>query len=216
MIENPGSASRAPTEYDARASLRIPTFLFTILGLLTLGVFWGIYFAYWSSRHQKALSSVPSIVGVPTSRRSIVLGIIQCAVLLLAFALYYVPVDEGYSLFLCGLSLALLAVTWGSVIFEVRRAMTIVGPYHVDSLLLTGSDGRVIIAVIFNFVLAWGLLPLLIFPPSVASAINKYVQACKGDLQVRVNPLCPECGRMNPSKATRCDVCGCELQVIDA
>ncbi len=86
-------------------------------------------------------------------------------------------IDEGFFWFLCWLDLAFLAVTWGSVIFEVRRAMATVGPRQVDSWLLSGGDGRVIFIVLLNAALALGLLPLVIFPPIAASALNRYVNA---------------------------------------
>ena len=190
MTEQSPYANQSSTARAHRDSLNIRTFGYTILGLLTGGVFWGFYFANWSRRHQEALSAASSNTGTSTSRRSVVLGTIMGVmgiVLLFSLALDIFAdwdvtanngpfeIDEGFFWFLCWLTLALLAVTWGSVIFEVRRAMSIVGPRDVDSWLLSGGDGRVIFIVLLNAALALGLLPLVIFPPIAASALNKYV-----------------------------------------
>lgn len=184
MSQKPDYESRAPTEYDARISLRIPTFWCTILGLLTVGVFWGFYFAHWSSRHQKALSSISSNIGVPASRRSTILGMIMGIMSSVLIFCLIIMVFNDFEIAveimgpLCWLALALLAVTWGSVIFEVRRAMFFVEPHQVDSLMLSGGNGRIIIAVLLNAAIALTILPLVIFVPMVAYELNKYVEAC--------------------------------------
>ena len=192
MAERPVSASKETAMRDKRSFLNIATFGYTILGLVTGGVFWGFYLAQWSRKHQRALSGISSRVGIPTSRRSVVLGrtmAIMGMVLLFLLGLAFFTgwdvtanngpfeIDEEFFWFLCWVASALLALTWGSVMFEVRCAMSIVGPRQVDSWLLSGGAGRVIFFVLLNATFALGLLALVIFPPIAASALNKYVHA---------------------------------------
>nr|MBN2276200.1 hypothetical protein [candidate division Zixibacteria bacterium] len=187
MSNETGSSSGSSLENTERNTLNIPTLGYTLLGLLTGGVFWSFYFACWARKHQE-------IVGqkLPKTRRSTVIGVMTGSlgmVLLFFIVLSLVTgwdvtanngpfeINEEFFWFLCWIDLALVGVTWGSVIFEVRNAMSIIGPDRVDAWLLSGGKERVVILVLINVVFALGLLPLVIFPPIAASSLNKYVNA---------------------------------------
>jgi len=199
-----------------------------ILGLITVGAYWSFFFARWSKRHHAYLTllgvglsseGIPNSLSegaAPGSRRTQRLGlasgimiIVMAGLLALAFLGWDISanngpfeIDEGLLWFLCWLALALLAMTWASMLFELRRAIdTDVALWQSNQSLqsrssedleayswfLSGTGARIAGILLLNIVAALGLLPLVIFPPLAASSMNKYL-----NLQNRVWGLPPQ------------------------
>jgi len=179
-------------------SLRIPAFWFTLLGLFTGGAFWRFYSARWSRRHARTLldAGVPACLVIRASIRTRVLGIATGSMILLALFLLAVelgwestrsgmlwPFPEEAFWGFCWVSLAMLAVTLGSLLRELSRHVFDGAPPGVSSLTPTpwllrdeGGD-RIWWTAALNAAIALGLLPLLIFPPLAASTVNGYLNA---------------------------------------
>jgi len=92
------------------------------------------------------------------------------------------------TMFFCYLWLAsaMLPVTYGSLLFEIRYILAAerVEPIasHVSAVdelpvLTSGGGGAIVVVAVVHFVVALGVLPLLVFPPIIASSLNKYVRA---------------------------------------
>jgi hypothetical protein len=88
------------------------------------------------------------------------------------------PLPEEPFWSFCWLTLSVLALTWGSLASELRAMLEGVdrsGSIDDVPWLLRGGY-RIHAMVFLNIVLALGLLPLVIFPPIAASAVNRYVE----------------------------------------
>ena len=174
----------------------------TFLGLITLGLYWAFVFTGWSRRHAVAKIAALTQRGVSTevlaqidrrSRRTQrlglafkIMGIVAIATLAAAFVWEIVlrkrafPLPEEPFWFFCWLTLSVLALTWGSLASELRAILELEGgsrPGTSDDVpwLLRGGY-RIHAMVLVNIVLALGVLPLVIFPPIAASAVNGYVR----------------------------------------
>ncbi|MCP5319924.1 MAG: hypothetical protein H7A12_03725 [Pseudomonadales bacterium] len=187
---------------DAEA-LTLKVGLGTILGLLTGGLYWAFVFSRWSQRHadlrtatlsrQKAAPEATHAVERKSRRTRLlalllkVLGSIALITLVWAFIWEVVqrrgpfPIPEEPFWVFCWVALSTLALTWGSLASEVRSSMEYLATQGIAPhrpWLLGGGRGRIPAMVILNVILALGLLPLVIFPPLAASAVNNYVHSC--------------------------------------
>lgn len=173
----------------------------TFLGLITAGLYWAFVFPQWSRRHAAAIIASLKQQGVAAdvlaqierrSRRTQNLGRalkFLGAIVMLATAFVWEEVlrrgafpmpEEPFWVF-CWLVLSTLALTWGSLVLELRKILDLqntASPSASDSRpwLLGGGNSRIPFMVLLNIVLALGLLPLVIFPPIAASAVNSYVR----------------------------------------
>jgi len=194
-------------------NLKINTFVGTIFGLITAGLYWVLYLTSWSRRHaMQKLVTYEHLYDIDTttiqdrikrsSKRTLALGwtatvMIAVGLVLSLFSLLWeVFLDKGptpiisdvealFWLYLW-LASAMLPVTYGSLLFELRYILEVERTDPIASRLRkpsslpalpSGGAGAIICIALIHFVLALGLLPLLIFPPIIASSINKYVDA---------------------------------------
>jgi hypothetical protein len=183
---------------DSKLSVGLGTFL----GLITLGLYWAFVFAGWSRRHAASKIAAFSQHGASAevlnqidrrSRRTQrlalafkIMGAVAIATLAAAFVWEVMlrkgafPLPEGGFWAFCWLTLSVLALTWGSLLSELRAILKLEGVSRSGSLddvpwLLRGGY-RIPAMVLLNIVVALGLLPLVIFPPIAASAVNGYVE----------------------------------------
>ncbi len=180
--------------------LRMDTVGWTIIGLITFGIWWAFKLKKWSELHLKyyednfsdskgeKYSEILSAVNQSTSRTvqlaiiTVVLLSIGLLTLITSFFWEVVfdiggfPLPEGPFWFFCWISLSMLAVTWASVLFGILKVLEL---QSSNWLPLNGSSGIILTTIIWC-VLALGLLPLLIFPPIAAGSVNKYVSTLSG------------------------------------
>ena len=196
--------------------LKINTLLGTVLGLITGGLYWAVYFTSWSKRHAtQKLASYERLSDIDTgatqdrvkraSKRTVLLGRVTTVMLgigvaLFLFALLWeVVLDRGptpiltaspdtETMFFCYLWLAsaMLPITYGSLLFEIRYILAAERAEPITShlttvdelpLLTSGGGGAIVVTTIVHFVVALGVLPLLVFPPIIASSLNRYVSS---------------------------------------
>jgi len=175
----------------------------TILGLLTGGLYWAFVFSRWSQRHADLLTGAlreqgappePSFAVARGSRRTRLLALLlkilgTIALITLAWSFVWevvqrrgpFPIPEEPFWLFCWVALSTLALTWGSLALEVRSTLDYLATQGVAQSrpwLLGGGRGRIPVMVLLNVILALGLLPLVIFPPLAASALNGYVRSC--------------------------------------
>jgi len=210
--------NRSTEMYAAPVISAVPKFsvgLGTFLGLITLGLYWAFVFTGWSRRHAAAKVAALGQRGVSSdvlaqierrSRRTqrlglafTIMGAVAIAILVAAFYWEIVlrkgpfPMPEGPVWFFCWLTLSTLALAWGSLASELRAILELEGHNRAGATdnvpwLLRGGY-RIHAMVFLNIVVALGLLPLVIFPPIAASAVNGYVEIQQstrtGDLRRR-------------------------------
>jgi hypothetical protein len=196
------NSSIAPQVTDISAEFRLGVGLGTFLGLITVGLYWAFVFTGWSRRHAGVKVAALRQHGVAAevlaqvqrrSRRTQtlglalkIMGIVAITTLVLAFVWEVVlrkgpfPIPEEAFWFFCWLALSTLALTWGSLASELRAILDIEGGDRLGAIdkvpwLLRGGY-RIHAMVLLNIVVALGILPLIIFPPIAASAVNGYVQ----------------------------------------
>lgn len=187
---------------DISAGSKLRVGLGTLLGLITLGLYWAFVFTAWSRHHAAVKGATLGQRGVTTtvlaqiesrSRRTQRLGLAfkvmgTIAILILAASFYWeivvrkgaFPLPEGAFWTFCWLTLSVLALTWGSLASELRAILELEGGDRAGASdnvpwLLRGGY-RIHAMVFLNIVVALGLLPLVIFPPIAASAVNGYVE----------------------------------------
>lgn len=177
------------------AGLSIDIIGSTIIGLVTFGIWWAFKIKKWSELHLKYYEDkftnsddVQSSVILSRVKRStnrtiqlatITAVMISAGLLILILALFWeevldiggFPIPEGPFWFYCWVSLSMLAVTWGSVLFGIFKVLEL---QSSNWLPLGGSSGIIVTTIVWC-VLALGLLPLVIFPPITSGSVNKYI-----------------------------------------
>jgi len=167
----------------------------TIIGLVTFGIWWALKLKNWSELHLKFYedkfrnsndaqsSEIFNTIKQSTSRTvqlsMITLVLLSIGLLTLIISFFYevvfdigaFPLPEGPFWFFCWISLSMLAVTWASLLFGILKVLEL---QSSNWLPLNGSSGIILTTLIWC-VLALGLLPLVIFPPIASGSVNKYV-----------------------------------------
>jgi hypothetical protein len=190
-----------PDNSDLPDNLSLKVGLGTFLGLITAGLYWAFVFPNWSHRHAQlkiaALQKrgvTPTIIAEVQRRAQRthklgfalkIMGTIAVVILALAFLWEIIldlggfPIPEGPFWLFCWITLSTLALTWGSLAHELRWILNFeanIAKSCNRPWLLGGSKSRITVLVVINIVSALGLLPLVIFPPIAANAVNGYVR----------------------------------------
>jgi hypothetical protein len=167
----------------------------TILGLITLGIWWTLFIKKWSELHLKyyekklvnndeeqfieILKSVRQSTNRSVQLSTITLVMLSAGLIILIITFIYevvldiggFPLPEEPFWFYCWVSLSMLAVTWASVLLGLFKILKL---QSFNWFPLNGSSEIVFVTAIWCIV-ALGLLPLLIFPPVFSGSVNKYV-----------------------------------------
>lgn len=167
----------------------------TILGLITLGIWWVLFIKKWSELHLKyyedkssnsmdaqsseILNSVKQSTNRTLQLSTITLVMLGAGLIILFISFLWevildiggFPLPEGLFWFYCWISLSMLAVTWATLLFGIFKVLELKSS---GWLPLNGSSG-IILTTSTWCVLALGLLPLVIFPPIYSGSVNKYV-----------------------------------------
>ncbi len=167
----------------------------TILGLITLGIWWVLFIKKWSELHHKyyedkftnskdvhsseILNSVKQSGNRTFQLSTITLVMLTAGLIILVLSFIWeivldigvFPLPESLFWFYCWISLSMLAVTWASLLYGIFKILELKSS---GWLPLNGSLGIILTTVIWC-VVALGLLPLVIFPPIYSGSVNKYV-----------------------------------------
>ncbi len=193
-------ASRDWHAIDAGACAPTPVGRGTVLGLLTLGLYWLFEFSEWSRTHAAAKIDAPRGPTVQTervdatsarARRTQTLALIAAcmtgvAILLLVLSFVWeevlrrgaFPIPELPFWIFCWAALSVQALTWGALMAELRAILDDAGvaASNARPWLLSGGAARIPVVLGIHVIFALGLLPLLIFQPMAARAANGYLR----------------------------------------
>ena len=184
--------------------MKIDTVVATILGLVTLGIYWIVFFRKWLLRNQNykesyyaiKLEKSDSLVFIQRLRnrteRNMKLSKLTGILLVIGLVIFLIEAyvelftrsrplfPEEPFWFYVWLTFSLFALLLGSIALQLRKTMLEedeqgMGIETPKPWLLSGGGTRIYILTILNIILALGLLPFIIFPPITSSAINGYV-----------------------------------------
>ena len=187
------------------AKMKINTFTATILGLISVGFYWVFLLKEWLKKHKEYKERMYSnrlnnadrnklIKNLKVRTRKTLKLVRLIKVLLLVgisvfltemvSELYFNKIlfPEEPFWFFVWLVFSLFALLLASLAVLLRQTLLDENIYletpdeSRKPWLLKGGGKRIYILAILNIILALGLLPFIIFPPILSSAMNKYIE----------------------------------------
>jgi len=193
--------------------MKIDTFSATILGLISIGVYWVFLLKKWLVKNQnykksfyksrfKELESNRFIEKLNNrTKKNIKIANIVGIMLAIGLVMFFIesyaelvlhkyPIPEDLFWFYVWLTFSLFAILLASIALQLRKTELeeneiLTGEDFKRPWLLDGEGKRIYILAGINIILALGLLPFIIFPPILSSAINGYVE------KIRINRTNP-------------------------